>query len=225
MHQLSGVAGTTWFAVGYAATLLLVAFLIDLMARRTATSVERQRSGGFRYHADHDAWLCPEDQWLWPRSFDPDNRVMRYRASPTVCNACPVKDTCTTSAGGREVQRHVDPWPASESARFHRGIACTVAVLAVVWPVAGGLSAATSGRESRWTEVLLLGAVSLLVVLASLPLWAHLRRSPADPTGVLVRSSDDNVADRSELGTRQLARRTTYASDRRPMQAREGSGS
>ena len=47
----------------------------------------------FVYHEDHDAWLCPEDQWLWPKSFDPDNRVMRYRGSPSICNACPVKQT------------------------------------------------------------------------------------------------------------------------------------
>lgn len=216
MSQLSGFAATTWFAVGYGVTLLVVAYLVDLMAKRAATNVERQRSGGFRYHADHDAWLCPEDQWLWPQSFDPDNRVMRYRASPTVCNACPVKETCTTSAGGREMQRHVDPWPASESARFHRGIACTVVVLAIVWPLAAAISAAASARESRWAEVLVLGAVSLLVVLAGLPLWSHLRHSQADPTGVLRRSSDDNVADRAELARRHLARRTGYASDRRP---------
>ena len=39
--------------------------------------------GGFTYHEDHDAWTVPEDQWLWPQSFDPENRVMRYRGSPT----------------------------------------------------------------------------------------------------------------------------------------------
>ena len=32
-------------------------------------------TGSFRYHADHDAWQCPQDQWLWPTSFDPENRV------------------------------------------------------------------------------------------------------------------------------------------------------
>ena len=50
-------------------------------------SAEGGASGGFSYHEDHDAWTCPEDQWLWPQSFDPDNRVMRYRGSPTVCNS------------------------------------------------------------------------------------------------------------------------------------------
>ena len=123
MSQLSGFAATTWFAVGYGVTLLVVAYLVDLMAKRAATNVERQRSGGFRYHADHDAWLCPEDQWLWPQSFDPDNRVMRYRASPTVCNACPVKDTCTTSAGGREIARQSGAVPARRIVEWARAAA------------------------------------------------------------------------------------------------------
>ena len=125
---LTGVAPEVWLAVGYGLFLLLVAYGLDLAARRTSSQSGQWRSGGFKYHADHDAWVCPEDQWLWPQSFDPDNRVMRYRGSPTVCNSCPVKDSCTSSDDGREMRRMIDVWPASESARFHRGIACAVAV-------------------------------------------------------------------------------------------------
>src|SRR5690554_4485842 len=126
----------SWLAIGYACVLLLIAYGIDHMAKRSAEKVEKARSIGFTYHKSHDAWLCPEDQWLWPQSFDPENRVMRYRGNPTICNACPVAGDCTESTSGREVQRNVDPWPASESALFHRGIACTVTVLAVLWPLA-----------------------------------------------------------------------------------------
>ena len=97
----------------YAVFLLLAAYGLDLMAKRTSRHTAGWRSGSFTYHEDHDAWVCPEDQWLWPQSFDPDNRVMRYRANPTVCNNCPVKDTCTTSDSGREISRNVDPWPHS----------------------------------------------------------------------------------------------------------------
>lgn len=197
-----------WFALGYAPVLILAAYAIDRMARRTARSIERQRTGGFVYHEDHDAWICPQDQWLWPQSFDPASRVMRYRGTPSVCNACPVRDTCTTSDSGREVQRQVDPWPASESARFHRGIACTVAVLAVLWPLAASFAADSSG------ESLVLLGVGLVAALCSLPLWSHLRRSPVDPTGVLQRSADDNVADRGAAARREQVRRTGYRSDR-----------
>lgn len=218
MPGVPPIAAATWFALGYAAVLLLVAYGIDRLARRAAGKVEQQTNGGFRYHADHDAWVCPQDQWLWPHSFDPDNRVMRYRGSPTVCNSCPVRDTCTTSDSGREVRRQVDPWPASESARFHRGIACTVAVLAAVWPLAAAATAAAP------IDTALLVGAGIGVLLASIPLWSHLRRTPADPAGVLTRSSEDNVADRQAAARRYQSRRTTYGSDRRLDSGMSGDG-
>ena len=114
---LSGLGVEIWFAAAYCLVLVGLAYVIDALARRAGAAAEGGASFGFTYHEDHDAWLCPEDQWLWPQSFDPDHRVMRYRASPSVCNACPVKETCTPSRSGREVQRAVDSWPASEAAR------------------------------------------------------------------------------------------------------------
>lgn len=206
---VAGVSVVTWLAFGYAVALLVIAYGIDTMARRSAERVDRQRQGGFTYHADHDGWLCPQDQWLWPKSFDPDNRVMRYRGSPSICNACPVKHTCTASTDGREVSRAVDTWPASEAARFHRGIACAVTVLAVLWPLAW---AATRPVLTE-SVLLLLGAFA--VCLGALPLWSHLRRSPADPGGVLVQSLDETVQQRAEEAVAQLRRRTSYRSDRR----------
>lgn len=206
-------APATWFALAYGGVLLVVAYGIDLMSRRAARTVEGHRTPGFVYHEDHDAWVCPEDQWLWPQSFDPDNRVMRYRGSPAVCNACPVRDTCTTSRSGREVQRLVDPWPASESARFHRGLACTVVVLAVLWPAMTAF--VVSSAAESWT--LMVGAV--LVAAASWPLWSHLRRTVVDPDGVLFRSSDANVEDRTEIAVQDRARRATYWSDTRAPRA------
>ena len=143
---MTGIEVTAWLAAGYGLVLLLVAYGIDRLARRAQNRLLEQRNGGFVYHEDHDAWLCPEEQWLWPKSFDPDNRVMRYRGSPSVCNACPVKDTCTSSNDGREMRRFVDSWPASESARFHRGIACSVTVLAVAWPAATAFTVDGAGR-------------------------------------------------------------------------------
>lgn len=199
-----------WLAAGYAVVLLAVAYGIDRLARRAQTRLQEQRSGGFTYHEDHDAWLCPEDQWLWPTSFDPDNRVMRYRGSPSVCNACPVKDTCTSSDSGREMRRMVDTWPASESARFHRGIACSVTVLAVAWP------AATAFTVSGWPSQVLLAATAMFVAVGALPLWSHLRRTPADPHGAVVRKSlDESIAEREAAAASLVRRRTSYASDRR----------
>ena len=40
-----------------------------------------------RYHPEHDAWVCPEDQMLWPTRYDEGERLMRYQAKPSICNA------------------------------------------------------------------------------------------------------------------------------------------
>ncbi len=106
-------------------------------------------------------------------SFDPDQRVIRYRAKPTVCNACPVKNTCTTSPHGREVTREVDPWPHSEARRFHRGIACSIAALAVVLPA--GMLLSGPGLA----DVLVLVLTMVAAVVAGVPLARHLWRTPS----------------------------------------------
>ncbi|MFI7546769.1 hypothetical protein [Actinoplanes sp. NPDC049599] len=206
----SAVTVEAWLAAGYCVALVGLAYLIDALARRAAAVSEGGVAGGFVYHEDHDAWQCPQDQWLWPQSFDAENRVMRYRGTPSVCNACPVKDSCTTSAGGREVQRAVDSWPASEAARFHRGIACVVVVLGLVWPVGTALTG--PGADS----LLVLAVAVAGALLLSLPLWSHLRRTKVFiPDGMVHRSLDDAVAERDAAAAALIRRRSSYASDRR----------
>ncbi|GGL15563.1 hypothetical protein GCM10014719_17020 [Planomonospora parontospora subsp. antibiotica] len=205
------IDSAVWPAVAYGVFLLLVAFALDRLARRAAGRTSAWRSGAFTYHADHDAWICPQDQWLWPHSFDPDNRVMRYRARPAVCNACPVKDACTVSDAGREVTRAVDPWPGSEAERFHRGIACTVALLGALWPLAVAL-----GERAPAERAVLAGA-AVLIAAGGLPLWSHLRRTAAAfPADVKVESLDAAVAAEAVAASREARRRTGYRSDRRP---------
>ncbi|GIH81505.1 hypothetical protein Plo01_79340 [Planobispora longispora] len=211
------IAPAVWLAVVYGTFLLLIAFALDLAARQTSGRASGRRSGAFTYHAAHDAWVCPEDQWLWPHSFDPEHRVMRYRATPAVCNACPVKDTCTTSEAGREITRTVDPWPASEAERFHRGIACTLALLSTLWPLATALP-----PERTWTERAILAAAVLLLAAGGLPLWSHLRRTTAGfPAGVRsevradvkVETLDTTVTTAAIAAAREARRRTGYRSD------------
>jgi len=208
--SFASVGADVWLASGYCLLLVGLAYAIDGLARRAASAAEGGASGGFSYHEDHDAWTCPEDQWLWPQSFDPDNRVMRYRGSPSVCNACPVKDTCTTSSSGREVQRAVDVWPASEAARFHRGIACVVVVLGLAWP------AATAATAPGRTGLLVLAAAVALALFASLPLWSHLHRNPAYiPEGMTTRTLDATIRERDLAGQAVQRPRSGYRSVRR----------
>lgn len=209
--MIATIGIATWLSAAYGLFLLTVAFGLDMIARRTAVRTGAWRSGAFTYHANHDAWVCPEDQWLWPHSFDPDNRVMRYRASPTVCNSCPVKHSCTTSDTGREISRNVDPWPSSEAERFHRGVACAVAVLGMVWPLAMALGERTAA------ERFVLFAAAAFVALGSRPLWSHLRGSPAAfPDHVEAVTLDEAVAARAIAASREARRRSGYRSDRRP---------
>jgi hypothetical protein len=158
---------------GYSAVLLAVAYGFDVMARRVSLRAQAWRTGSFRYHRDHDAWTCPQDQWLWPTAYDPDQRVVRYRAKPSVCNACPVKDSCTTSPHGREVSREIDPWPHSEAGRFHRGIACCVALFGILLPL--GMLFSRPGSD----DLLALLATVAVVGAASVPLARHLWRTPS----------------------------------------------
>ena len=71
---------TVWLVAAYSVFLVVVAYGFDLLARRVAHRSQSWRTGAFTYHPSHDAWECPESQWLWPTTFDPEQRTMRYRA-------------------------------------------------------------------------------------------------------------------------------------------------
>lgn len=165
-------ATTVWLIVGYSLALVAIAWSFDGMARRASAHAARWRTGQFVYRSDHDAWVCPQNHWLWPSSFDPNHRVMRYRALPAVCNSCPVKSGCTTSHHGREISREIDPWPHSDAGRFHRGIACCVAALGVVLPLA------TLINNHSMSDVLMLTGAVLVVTVLGLPLARHLWNTP-----------------------------------------------
>mgnify|MGYP000054684118 CR=1 FL=1 len=187
---MSAPSISTWMVATYALVLVGVAWAFDQMAKRTSRRAAQWQTGDFVYHEDHDAWKCPEDQWLWPTSFDPENRVMRYRAKPSVCNGCPVKDTCTTSTTGREVSRAVDPWPHSEAGRFHRGIACVIAGLA------GMLIVGQALISHAVPDLLVLGSALIGLAALAAPLFKHLLATPAHaPDHLPARTAhEDSVA-------------------------------
>jgi hypothetical protein len=124
---------------GYATALLVIACALDWLAAHSHARADRYRTAGFRYHPQHDSWVCPQDQMLWPTMYDPQQHLMRYRAKPSICNACPVKQDCTTSPHGREITLHTQPWPHSEAARFHRGIVLVLIGLAAMLLIVTGV--------------------------------------------------------------------------------------
>ena len=62
-------------------------------------------AGHFRYDPENDHYLCPAEQTLHSRTEDHHNRRKRYRAKPSICNACELKARCTTSEHGRVLYR------------------------------------------------------------------------------------------------------------------------
>lgn len=183
----------------YSGLLLAMAVALDRLARHSHARSDRYRTAGFRYHPEHDAWVCPQDQMLWPTRFDEGQRMMSYRAKPSICNACPVKADCTSSHRGREISVPTEPWPHSEAARFHRGIVLVLVGLAALLAVVAML------RHHQPADL----AVAALPLIASIFLGHrftdHFRRSPAGFPGATVAT-----------GLRVTrASRTTWASDRK----------
>ena len=67
-------------ATGYAGLLLAVAGGLEWLARHTAARSHRYRTAGFTYQPEHDLWICPRDEQLWPYEVDRQHRLVRYRA-------------------------------------------------------------------------------------------------------------------------------------------------
>ena len=161
-------------AAGYAGALIAGAFCLEWLSAHTHRRSLRYRTAGFAYDGQHDHWVCPEGQHLWPHEFDHERRLVRYRAKAHICNGCPRKEACTDSDRGREVVRPLDPWPHSEAGRFHRGIALVMVALAVLVSVAEG--ARHHAPEELAVELGILG----LALAAGAWLVRDLRRHPAN---------------------------------------------
>ena len=163
----------------YSLFLLTVAWLLDVLGRHSARMSREWKTTNFVYHDDRDGWKCHEDHWLWPASFDPQKRVVRYRGQHEICGRCPVKDTCSPTMTAREVTMPVDPWPYSEAGLFHRGMTVCVMVAALALP--GGMLFVAR----TVAEVVTLIATIAIVCLALVPTAASMRRRPVDiPEGL-----------------------------------------
>jgi hypothetical protein len=160
-------------SVGYACCLLAFAVGLDRLARHSHARSERYRTAGFRYHPQHDVWVCPQDQMLWPALYDEQRQLMRYRARPSVCNACPVKRDCTSSPHGREITRSTQAWPHSEAARFHRGIVLVLTAIAALLLVLAAL------RHHQPVELLLVAVPLAATAVLAYRFTEHFRRTPA----------------------------------------------
>jgi hypothetical protein len=164
-------------AGGYSIFLILVAFSLEMVARYSHRRSERVRVAGFRYQHQHDFWECPTGEQLRRIAFDPGRRLARYRAPAHACNACFMKQICTGSDTGREIEHNPNSWLESELSRFHRGISLSLLLLAQLLLVAEMI------RHQRTTELLLLGFLLVPITLLGAQLASAFFASRADGKG------------------------------------------
>ena len=160
-----------FLSCAYAVFLVLVAFSLELAARYSHHRSKQVRLAGFRYHRHLDVWECPTGQHLWPVASDRSRQVYRYQAQAHVCNACSIKDLCTNSDHGRELEHHPNSWLESEVQRFHRGISLSLLVLAALLLIFEMI------RHQRPIDLLVLsGCLGAVAVLATRLFAAYFAR-------------------------------------------------
>jgi hypothetical protein len=123
-------------ALAYALFLIGIAFVLELVARRSHKRAEDYRNAGFVYFRDLDYFDCPGGHQLVKLETHHQGQIASYHAPASVCNSCPLKVNCTDSRAGRTLERRLDTWVESELHRFHRGISITLLLLATLLLVA-----------------------------------------------------------------------------------------
>ncbi len=119
-------------AGAYAILLILIATVLEWLARHSHKRSNRYDTGGFRFHHDRDAWECPQGARLERREIDHELRVIHYRAPADTCNSCSIKAHCTKSDRGRTISISLDPWVRSAAERFQRGMSLVLLILAAL---------------------------------------------------------------------------------------------
>ena len=146
-------------AGGYAILLVLIAVLLECLARHSQKRSDQYDTAGFRFHPDRDAWECPQGARLERSEIDHELRVIQYRAPADTCNGCSIKAHCTSSERGRTIFMSLDPWVRSAAARFQRGISLVLLTLAALISAIELLRHGHGGE--RWIFAGLLAGISL----------------------------------------------------------------
>jgi hypothetical protein len=156
-------------ALAYAVFLAAVAFLLEVIGRKSHRRADGYRHSGFIYFRDLDYFECPAGHQLVQLQTDHNRRITSYRAAASACNSCSLKINCTDSDGGRMVERGLDTWIESEIRRFHRAISIALLVLAIV------LLSAEYFRYSAPYDRNVVAVLLLPLTLAQLKLLSSLR--------------------------------------------------
>ncbi len=128
---MKGISTELILGLSYAAFLVILAGVLELVARHVHRRSERANTTGFTYLSDLDRWQCPDGRHLHRTASDPQLKVIQYRAEAHHCNACVFKFRCTDADSGRVIEYRTDSWLDSGLYRFHRGMSLALLVLAV----------------------------------------------------------------------------------------------
>jgi hypothetical protein len=164
--MIAGVHNEVLLAFGYAAFLVGVAFVLEVLARHSHKRSELYRNAGFVYRQKMDLWECPVGRQLRRTETDYRRRIVHYRAPAEACNACSLKNNCTDSNDGRRLETSLDSWLESELRRFHRGISLTLLLLATVMLLAEAV------RHAEPRELALVGCLVVPVSIAETKLFS-----------------------------------------------------
>ncbi len=82
----------------------------------------------FTYLPERDVYVCPQGQELTKVMSKYTENAYVYQAGAQVCNACPVKSSCTDSVKGRTLQRPFDQAYIERVRRYHETEACRSAI-------------------------------------------------------------------------------------------------
>ncbi|MBB6143563.1 hypothetical protein HNQ77_001512 [Silvibacterium bohemicum] len=118
--------------LAYAASLAVIALLLEWVARHAHRRSLRSAASGFTYDPSRDIWRCPQDQHLFPIFSDSAKGVVIYRAPAAACNSCRSKEACTDSDHGREIERRDRNSVEYGMKQFHRAISITLLLLGIL---------------------------------------------------------------------------------------------
>jgi hypothetical protein len=102
------------------------------------------------------------------------SRQLRYRAPAHACNSCSMKQGCTDSDQGREIEHHLDLWFQTGLNHFHHGISLTLLLLSAI------LLAVEAIRFREPGTLLMIGGLFAPVAFLSIRRFTEFRAGRGD---------------------------------------------
>ena len=169
-----GIPMEALLTASYAGFLVVVALVLERLAKHARRRTERLELTGFSYHHDMDRWECPAGSHLIRIHAKVPSRQLRYRAPAHACNSCSMKQGCTDSDQGREIEHHLDLWFQTGLNHFHHGISLTLLLLSAI------LLAVEAIRFREPGTLLMIGGLFAPVAFLSIRRFTEFRAGRGD---------------------------------------------